>query len=98
MKKKFTISLETKNTERNPLAPKPISELRPTYENAMDLRGEPLHVCVCGCFVWNVKCSFEDYEMVSYFSDMECASCGSLATAPAPWEKPGYEGNTECLD
>jgi hypothetical protein len=98
MKKKFTVSLTTKSTGRNPLAPKPISELKPSYENVVDLRGEPTHVCICGSFVWNVKCSFEDYEMSFYYLDMECANCGSLATAPTPPAKPDYEKELDYLD
>lgn len=76
-KKKFTISLNVKNT-----GPKPITELRPTYEDAVDLRGEAIEVCICGCFIWNIKAAFEDNEMSYYYTDMECANCGSLATAP----------------
>ena len=68
--------------------PKPISELRPDYTKAMDLRGEPTHVCVCGCEVWLVKAVFHDYEMSYYYRDMECAHCGSMATAPTPLDMP----------
>lgn len=68
--------------------PKPISELRPDYSSAMDLRGEPTHVCVCGCEVWFIKAVFHDYEMSYYYRDMECARCGSMATAPTPLDMP----------
>jgi|LauGreDrversion4_2_1035121.scaffolds.fasta_scaffold50725_7 hypothetical protein len=62
-----------------------INTLRPeNYDNAMDLRGTPTHACVCGCNVWNLKVMFEDSQISQYFLDMECASCGSLATAPTP--------------
>jgi hypothetical protein len=27
---------------------------------------------------------FEEYEIAQYFLDMECANCGSIATAPTP--------------
>lgn len=71
------------------LEPKPISELRPkNYDQAVDLRGTPTHVCICGSFVWNVKTVFENYEPVEYFRDMECANCGSLASAPFPSDMP----------
>ena len=50
--------------------------------NAMDLRGTPTHECVCGSAVWNLKVTFEDYEIGTYFLDMQCDQCGSLATAP----------------
>ena len=62
---------------------KHITELKPDYTRAMDIRGEPTRVCVCGCFIWNLKVSFdEDNTIGSYFLDMECADCGTQATAP----------------
>jgi hypothetical protein len=63
-----------------------ISDLRPDYTQAMDLRGKPTTVCVCGCAIWNVKTIFdtESGEVSLYFRDMECAQCGTLATAPIP--------------
>lgn len=75
-----------------------IIEAKPeNYEKAMDLRGAPAHICVCGCFVWNVKCVFEDYEMAYHYLDMECVNCGSLATAPTPGDMPdGYIPTSEC--
>lgn len=79
--------------------PRPISELKPeNYDNAVDLRGTPTHVCICGCFVWNVKCVFKDYEMSYHYTDMECAKCGSLATTPTPSHMPeGYVSEYGCL-
>lgn len=63
-----------------------ITELKPDYKESMDLRGEPTSVCPCGCEIWNVKTIFdgETGEVVLYFRDMECAKCGTLATAPIP--------------
>ena len=62
---------------------KDINKLRPDYTQAMDIRGEPTSVCVCGCFVWNLKVVFdEDNTIGMYFRDMECATCGTQATAP----------------
>jgi hypothetical protein len=70
-----------------------ILNLRPeNYNNAMDLRGAPTHVCVCGCNIWNLKVIFYENEIATYFLDMECANCGSLATAPTPVD------HTEGLD
>jgi len=64
---------------------KDITKLRPdNYDHAMDLRGTPTHVCPCGCNIWNVKVIFENFQVATYFLDMECAQCGSLATAPTP--------------
>ena len=52
----------------------------------LDLRDKdnPLEVCVCGSTLWNVKAMFEDGQISLYMLDMECALCGSLATAPTP--------------
>ena len=62
-----------------------ILNLKPeNYDNAMDLRGTPTHVCACGCNIFNVKVIFNENEIATYFLDMECANCGSLATAPTP--------------
>jgi len=69
-----------------------INNLRPkNYDHAMDLRGVPTHVCPCGCDIWNLKVIFDDFEIVSYFIDMECAHCGSIATAPTPLDRDGTE-------
>lgn len=71
---------------------KDINSLRPDhYNNAMDLRGTPTQVCPCGSIVWDVKTIFEGGEIATYFLDMECANCGSLATAPTPIDINGME-------
>lgn len=73
-------------------SPKDINSLRPNhYNNAMDLRGTPTHVCPCGSIVWDVKTIFKDGEIATYFLDMECANCGSLATAPTPIDVNGMD-------
>ena len=62
-----------------------ITDLKPdSYNNAMDLRGTPTHECVCGCNIFNLKVMFHEGQISQYFLDMECANCGSLATAPTP--------------
>jgi hypothetical protein len=33
---------------------------------------------------------FEDYEISMYFTEMQCANCGSLATAPTLVDAPGF--------
>lgn len=69
-----------------------ITNLRPeNYDNSMDLRGTPTHVCACGCNIFNLKVIFQDYEIATYFLDMECANCGSLATAPTPVDREGLD-------
>ena len=56
-------------------------------ESALDLRGTPTHVCVCGSSHFYVRAIFNDYEIATYFLDMICAQCGSLATAPTPLDR-----------
>jgi hypothetical protein len=68
------------------------SQMRPhNYDSAMDLRGTPTHVCPCVSMVWDLKVIFQDGEIATYFLDMECFSCGSLATAPTPIDVLGTE-------
>jgi hypothetical protein len=66
--------------------PRHITKLKPDYTKAMDIRGNPTTVCPCGSMIWSIKAIFDkdtgNIEM--YFMDMECASCGTLATAPTP--------------
>lgn len=69
-----------------------INDLKPAnYDHAMDLRGAPTHLCPCGCNIWNVKVIFEDFEIATYFIDMECAHCGSMATAPTLLDRENME-------
>jgi hypothetical protein len=64
---------------------KDINDLVPDYTESMDIRGNPTRVCPCSSDTWNVKVKFdEDGDIGMYFLDMECASCGTLATAPTP--------------
>lgn len=68
--------------------PEGILNLRPeNYDHSIDLRGTPTHECVCGCNIWNVKVVFDNFEIGTYFLDMECANCGSIATAPTPVDR-----------
>lgn len=66
--------------------PRHITELKPDYEKAMDIRGNPTTVCPCSSEIWNLKTIFnkDDGTIELYFTDMECAQCGTLATAPTP--------------
>jgi C4-type Zn-finger protein len=55
----------------------------------MDHEHEVHHECpVCESNIWNVKVIFEDYEIATYFTEMECSVCGSFAKAPTPIDKP----------
>lgn len=67
---------------------KPIRQLKPDYTGNLEHADEVAHICHCGSFVWNIKASFEDYELATYFLDMECALCGSYYRAPCPEDRP----------
>lgn len=60
-------------------------------ESALDLRGTPTHVCICGSKIWNIQVAFENYEIATYFLDMQCMNCGSIATAPTPLDRENME-------
>ena len=52
---------------------------------AFDLRSlGPIHVCSCGSKVFKVGCMFEDNEISLWFTDAQCAECGSLVKVPTP--------------
>lgn len=83
---------EVQNQIAEQLRPKTINDLKPeNYDHAMDLRGAPTHMCPCGCNIWNVKVIFEDFEVATYFLDMECANCGTMATAPTLLDRETME-------
>ena len=69
--------------------PKHITDLfhNKNYTKAMDLRGEPTEVCVCGCDVFHMLAGFVEGKIAFYFIDAECASCGSMLTLPTPTEE-----------
>lgn len=55
------------------------------YSRAMDLRGNPIgDICVCGCDIFIMLGGFVDGEIGFYFTDGECAGCGSMVTLPTP--------------
>lgn len=65
-----------------------IRELKPDYTGTMAHENEIHHECpVCESNIWNLKVMFEDYEISMYFLDMECAICGTYATAPTLADK-----------
>lgn len=53
---------------------------------AMDLRGEPITICICGSKVWNIQVQWDEVDdtIGMYFADMWCPFCDSIATAPMP--------------
>jgi hypothetical protein len=84
--------IDKEDVEREGSHSNDILDLRPeSYDKSIDLRGTPTHVCPCGSQIWNVKVIFEDFEIATYFLDMECVSCGSVATAPTPVDREGME-------
>lgn len=86
------VVVDKEDVVRNPTIPKDALSLRPeNYDRSIDLRGTPTHLCPCGSNIWNVKVIFDNYEIATYFLDMECVSCGSVATAPTPVDKMGNE-------
>lgn len=67
-----------------------IRDLSPDYSSSLDLGDTILHECVCGSNLWRILASFEDYELTVYFTDAECAVCGTRAKVPTPLDRPGY--------
>jgi hypothetical protein len=59
--------------------------LTPSGADLRDLG--PVHVCICGSQVFNVMASFDDYDLVWYFLDGTCVSCGALVKVPCPVDR-----------
>lgn len=54
-----------------------------------DLRAlGPVHACTCGCTMFNIMASFEDYDIAWWHLDGTCANCGNLVTIPCPVDNP----------
>jgi hypothetical protein len=84
--------VDKEDVEREGSHANDILQLRPeSYDKSIDMRGTPTHVCPCGSQIWSLKVIFEDFEIATYFLDMECVSCGSVATAPTPVDREGTE-------
>lgn len=64
---------------------------REQEDNTLDLRGNPTHECICGSQAFYVKAVFDNYEIATYYLDMQCVECGSLATAPTPLDRESQE-------
>ena len=67
------------------------AELAESEIDSMDLRGTPTHECICGSKVFNISVAFENYEIATYFLDMQCVECGSIYTAPTPLDREKME-------
>lgn len=57
----------------------------------LDLSDTITHICTCGSHLWHLVVSFDNYEIASYSTDMECLECGSRAKAPTPIDHPEYQ-------
>jgi len=63
---------------------------------AIDQRGIPSNECInCGSDIQVIRAIFKDYELVMWFLDSFCATCGSPMTAPTPSDHPEYKGETD---
>jgi len=58
---------------------------------ALDLRGTPTHACICGSRHFYIRAIFDNYEIATYFLDMQCTECGALLTAPTPLDRKMVE-------
>ena len=63
-----------------------------TMTEKLDARGIPTNECpTCANRLFTVQVSFDDdYLVAQYFTDAECAMCGTLVTAPTPLDHPEY--------
>ena len=73
------------------MSKKSFVEHTPDKSMAFDFRPDILHECVCGCSLWRIIASFENYEISQYMLDMECINCGSMAIAPTPIDNPEFD-------
>lgn len=54
-------------------------------------RGIPSNECInCGSNIQVVRAIFQDYELVMWFTDSFCGTCGSPMTTPTPVDHPEY--------
>jgi len=86
-------------TDWDDVPAKPVTEIKPkSLDHAIDLRDEnnPCSVGICGSDLWIVYAKFDEGGMSAYFLDIQCANCGSMATAPTPGN--GDEGGVLAYD
>ncbi len=69
------------------LVTKSIRELQPEGD-ALDFSDFIMHECICGSNLWRVLVWFGDYEIAGWFTEMECAMCGTQAKTPTPIDRP----------
>lgn len=49
---------------------------------SFDYRPLTTHECACGNSIFRLLVIFQDEEIATYFTDMECVNCGSLFKTP----------------
>lgn len=55
----------------------------------IDTRGIPTHSCLnCGCEVFIIRATFDDYEIAMWWTEGTCADCGAPVTVPTPLDNP----------
>jgi hypothetical protein len=60
-----------------------------TGDLMVDQRGIPTHACLnCGCNIFVVHASFEEYDIAGWYLDGTCSCCGSPLTVPCPVDSP----------
>ena len=62
-------------------------EMKRSNPNPLDLRGTPTHACICGSKHFYIRAVFDNFELATYFLDMQCTECGALLTAPTPLDR-----------
>ena len=62
----------------------------------IDTRGIPSNECInCGSNMFKIVAGFDDYNISFWFTEAECANCGSPLTAPCPVDDPEYDPEDE---
>lgn len=49
-----------------------------------NIRGLPTHACICGNKIFKILAVFDEGSPAFWFTDGECADCGTLLTVPTP--------------
>lgn len=47
-----------------------------------------VHMCYCGCSVFKILATFDDFEIATYSTDMYCADCGTKYKTPTELDRP----------
>ena len=66
-----------------------IRDYRPEINGPIDFN-MITHVCVCGSDLFRLVVGFDEFEISTYSTDMECIECGCRWKAPTPIDHPEY--------